>query len=148
MDFLPHYDSRLKKSTRRQWVHTEKTDDTWPKLQSWFEEVEKNPGSFTASHKKGRIYAGVNLRLPGLEQAIYHLKTDSVQTRPHPLCITTSYRPQTPVSVLTTTLTQQLAVPNREWRWWRTVVRDMGPGQYRANTAVYPPPRTGPSDQL
>lgn len=76
MDFLPHYDSRLKKSTRRQWVHTEKTDDTWPKLQSWFEEVEKNPGSFTASHKKGRIYAGVNLRLPGLEQAVYHLKTD------------------------------------------------------------------------
>lgn len=109
---------------------------------------KKNPGSFTASHKKDRIYAGLNLRLPGLEQAIYHLKTDSVQTRPHPLCITTSYRPQTPVSVLTTTLTQQLAVPNREWRWWRTVVRDMGPGQYRANTAVHPPPRTGPSDQL
>lgn len=37
---------------------------------------KKNPGSFTASHKKGRIYAGVNLRLPGLEQAVYHLKTD------------------------------------------------------------------------
>ena len=37
---------------------------------------KKNPGSFIVSHKKRRVYIGVNLRPPAPESAIIHYKPD------------------------------------------------------------------------
>lgn len=67
-------DSRLQKSTRRQvkkkWQHLTETSKLVSRVR------KKNPGSFIVSHKKHRVYIGVNLRPPASESAIIHYKPD------------------------------------------------------------------------
>lgn len=54
-----------------------KNDSTWLKLQRQSQRVEKkSPGSFIVSHKKHKVYIGVNLRAAASELPIIHYKPD------------------------------------------------------------------------
>lgn len=66
-------DSRLQKSARKP-VFKKVTAPDQDFKASLMRQKKKSPGSFTASHKKHRVYIGVNLRLPAPESAIIHYK--------------------------------------------------------------------------
>lgn len=72
-EFLPQMtqgSKNLQEDKFKKWQHLTETS----KLVS--RGRKKNPGSFIVSHKKPRVYIGVNLRPPAPELAIIHYKPD------------------------------------------------------------------------